>query len=236
MLDPRLIRVGGIGALAVAVTQVGGNALHPPIPPQTAEALDIMARTALWIPVHLDITLSYFLFIPFVIGAAASFRDRPPLVRIATPLIIVGAALGAAQITTHLTIFKYLADRYAATTDPGLRGTIELLYETLWPYSVALEIAHLLVIDVAAVLFGLAMLGEALYPRWVAWLGVVGGIVAAAGLLVGKLVVRTAMGDVIFGVTLIPPVIWIVAVGVVLLRYAPLSPEGATVPRAPARA
>jgi len=189
--------------------------------------MPIIAQTTLWNIVHLDIAVSYVLFIPFVIGAAASFTNNSPLVRIGTPLIIVAAAIGLAQILTHLTMFKYLADTYVATSDPALRQNIVFLYNVLWPYAVALEVAHLLVIDVAGVMFGIAMLDEALYPQWVGQLGAAGGIIAAVGLLAGKFGFGgTQRGDVIFGVTLIPLVIWIIATGIVLLR-ADLEPSGA---------
>lgn len=218
MQNPRLIRVGGISALVVGAMQLGGNALHPPIPPDTVAALNVIASTSIWTIVHLVITVSYFIFIPFVIGAAASFKDQEaPLVRIGTPLIIVGAAIGAAQISTHLTIFKFLADHYVVA-DAAQQANIAFLYEVLWPYSVALELAHLIVIFIAAFMFGLAMLREDVFVRWIGWMGVIAGIVATTGILVGKLLIQSQVGDIIFGVGLIPLVIWIFAVGVSLLR------------------
>jgi hypothetical protein len=228
MPDMRMIKIGGVCALVVAVMQVGGNALHPPVPPDSAQALELIAATGRWTIVHLIITISYFLFIPFVIGAAASFAHKSPLVRIGTPLIIVGASLGAAQISTHLTIFKYLGDQYAATSDAGLQQSIVFLYNSFWPYSVALEMEHLLVIYVAVMMFGAAMFEEEIYPRWLAWLGIVGGVIATAGILVGKLVIHSTLGDIIFGVSLIPIMIWIVVMGIILLRLKAPAPVAGT--------
>jgi|FLYN01.1.fsa_nt_gi hypothetical protein len=222
MNNSRLVRVGGIFALVVAVMQIIGNGLHPPIPTNTAEALQLMAATGYWVPIHVLITVSYFMFVPFIIGASAAFQDQnSPLVRIGTVMVVFASGIGAVQIMTHLTLFKYLADQYVATSDATLQQNLILLYEALWPYNVALEIAHLLAIFISAFLFGVAILQDTVFPRWLGWLGIVAGGVASAGILVGKLVIGTRTGDIIFGVGLIPLVIWIIAIGVVLLRLKP---------------
>lgn len=219
-----MIRMAGFSALAVAITQVVGNGLHPPLPPDTAATLEVMAGTELWDFAHLIVTFSYFLFIPFVIGAMTSFSKASPLVRVGGPLIIVGAAIGVVQILTHLTMFKFLGEQYVATTDASLQQAIVFLFDTLWPYSVALEVAHLLAVYAAAMMFGVAMLDETIYPAWIGWVGIAGGLIAAVGLGVSKLGVAGASGDIIFGVSLIPVVVWIVAIGVVLLRVQTEAP------------
>lgn len=128
-----LIKIGGYSALVVAALQVAGNALHPPIPPDTIEALGVIQRNQLWNPVHIEIAVSYFLFIPFVLGAAATFNERTPLVRIATPLVIVGAAIGGVQILSHLTVFRTLAIHHHAGGGEAAGSSTAFLYELLWP-------------------------------------------------------------------------------------------------------
>lgn len=209
-----LIKIGGVFGLLVAATQLGGNAFHPPIPVVTEDALRVIAETGPWNVVHLVITVSYFLFIPFAIGLGEAFERPGPEVRIGVPLVIVGASLGGAQILTHLTIFRDLAESWAASGG----GEFVLLYETLWPYAVALEIAHLLVIYAAAVLFGIAMLRETLFERWAGWLGIGAGVAATAGILVGKIVMNSSSGDIVFGVSIVPLLVWIVSVAIMLLK------------------
>ena len=228
--EMRLIRIGGVCALAVAATQVVGNALHPPMPTGTVDQMEVIRDTAGWLPVHLIITISYFLFIPFVIGTVPAFRNRSALVWIATPLVIVGAGIGVAQILTHLTIFNELADRYFAAGAADRASAVQT-FAALWEYSVALEVAHLVAIFLAALLFGVAMMREAVFPRWMAWVGVAAGVVATAGILIGKFVVMTRAGDLIFGISLLPLVVWIVATGITLLR---LRPERLLAPTPPA--
>ena len=220
MRDLKLIRLGGYFALLTAATQIGGNALHPPIPRDTVAALGVIHATTIWPIVHLVITVSYFLFIPFAIGASAAFKQQSWLVRLATPLVIVGAAMGVVQITTHLTIFHYIAMQYA-TASPAVQQTLAMNYDMLWPYSVALEVAHLLTIFVAVGLFGIAMLDEPLFPRWIGIIGIIGGVVAVAGISVGKFVINNTTGDLIFGFSLLPLMVWIVALGIVLLKVTP---------------
>ncbi len=224
MGNARLVKVGGVFALVAAVMQIVGNGLHPPIPTNTVEALQLMAGTGHWTAIHVLITISYFMFIPFIVGASAAFQDQnSPLIRVGTVLVVVGSGIGAVQITTHLTLFKYLADQYVATNDPAIQQNLILLYDALWPYNVALEIAHLLAIFISAILFGSAMLDDALFPRWLGWLGIVAGGISSAGILIGKIVINTVTGDIIFGLGLIPLVLWIIAVGIVLLRLKPVT-------------
>ncbi|GIV60546.1 DUF4386 family protein [Rhodocaloribacter litoris] len=217
MADRTLIKIGGWSALVVALMQVAGNGLHPPIPGDTRAALELIARTDLWGVVHLIVTVSYFVFIPFVLGVAASFPERGWLVRIGTVFVIVGAAIGAVQILTHPTVFKHLADTYVVA-DAALQERVVFLYDAYWPYSVMLEVAHLVLIFVAAVLFGVAMLRTPRYRRWIALLGLFAGGVATAGILVSKFVIVSQTGDLIFGLSLLPLIVWIVAVGIVLIR------------------
>jgi hypothetical protein len=218
MGDWRLVRMGGYFAIIVGLMQLVGNGLHPPIPTDTGEALTVIASTSYWTIIHIVITISYFMFIPFVLGASAAFRDQnSPYILVAKFLVIVGAGIGAAQIMTHLTFFKYLADQYALG-DPALRQNIIFTYESFWPYSVVMEIAHLVAIFVAVVLFGMELMKDDVLPRWLAWLGVVAGVVATVGILAAKIVFHT---DIIFGIALVPLVVWILAVGVNLLRLKP---------------
>jgi hypothetical protein len=225
MGDIRLIRLGGYFALLVAAIQLVGNGLHPPIPSDPVEALEIIHHTGHWAIIHIAVCISYFLFIPFVIGASAAFTDRrSPLVRTATPLVIVGAGIGAAQILTHLTLFSYLAEQYA-TADADGQQMIIFLYEAFWPYNVALEVAHLEAIFIAVILYGVALLNEDAFPRWQAWLGIGAGLVASAGILIGKAILDN---DILFGVSLLPLIVWIVAIGITLLRLQP--PESEPLP------
>jgi hypothetical protein len=229
MTDNRLVRVGGYFALIVAVMQVVGNALHPPIPDGTVDALTVIHNTALWIPVHVIITISYFMFIPFVIGASAAFQDKnSPLILAAKALVIAGATIGAVQILTHLTYFKYLADTYFGTSDAALQQMITFNYEAFWPYAVALEIAHLCAIFISVSLFGIAMLSDSQFARWMAYTGIAGGLIATFGILSSKIIFNN---DIIFGVSLLPLVIWIFAVGLRLLRLSPASQKVGVVRR-----
>ncbi|GIV60547.1 hypothetical protein GQ464_007725 [Rhodocaloribacter litoris] len=215
-----LVRIGGWFALIVAAMQVAGNGLHPPIPADTDAALTLIAGTGRWPVIHVIITVSYFAFIPFVLGVAASFPAPGWPVRIGTVFVIAGAAIGAVQILTHLTLFRFVAEVYVSG-EAALRSEAVLLYETFWPYSTGLEVAHLVLIFVAVGLFGVAMLRTPRYRRWIALLGLFAGGVATAGVLVGKFVVHGATGGLIFGLSLLPLIVWIVAVGIVLIRARP---------------
>ena len=222
MRDARLIKMGGIFGLIAAGMQIVGNGLHPPIPANTVDSLMVIAGTSYWVPVHLLITASYFTFIPFVIGAAEAFSDqKSPLLRVGTVLVIVGASIGVVQITTHLTLFRFLAVQYAGSSDPAYQQSLVTLYDGFWPYSVSLEVAHLLAIFTAGVLFGIEILNESVFPRWQGYLGIASGGVAAVGILAGKFIIGDLTGDIVFGVGLLPLVVWIIALSLKLLRIQP---------------
>lgn len=228
MKQRTLMKIGGVFGLLVAATQIGGNALHPPISPDAVEALETIAGESLWDPAHLVITVSYFLFIPFAIGLAAAYEDRGWELWIGIPLVIVGAALGGAQIQTHLTIFQHLAVEYVSAGGGAAGEPFLILYETFWPYSVALEITHLLLIYAAAVILGLAMLRERAFTEWAGWLGVAGGGIAAAGIVIGKLVMDSQGGDLVFGFSLLPLLAWIIVISVQTLKAAKRSRPGSS--------
>jgi hypothetical protein len=64
------------------------------------------------------------------------------------------------------------------------------------------------------------MLGASLFPKWVAWLGAIGGVLGAIALIIGEMLLGSSiLGDwITFGFGLAPLAVWLVAVGVILLR------------------
>ncbi|MGH7491274.1 MAG: hypothetical protein ACREOO_02640 [bacterium] len=218
--DDKLFKIGGTSALLYVGLSVAGNLMHTAMPPTPAGALETIAGSGTWKIAHIILTSTYFFIVPMLIAVAATFKESSPIMRIAVPMILVCAAVGIVQISTHLTIFHHLAHKYVAAADPMVKANVILIYETLWPFNVALEIAHLLVIYTLIIAIGFAMLhGD--FPKWVAWAGITGGAVAVAGIIIGEIILSGSgglLGDRIFGLSLLPLMVWLLAVGVNLLK------------------
>jgi hypothetical protein len=218
--DGRLLKIGGASALLYVGLSVAGNIMHTAMPPTPDGALETIAGSGTWKIAHIILTSTYFFIVPMLIAVAATFKENSTIMRIAVPMILVCAAVGIVQISTHLTLFHHLAHKYVAATDPMVKANILLLYESFWPFNVALEVAHLLVIYSLIIAIGFAMMHSD-FPKWVAWAGVIGGIVAVAGIVIGEIILSGSgglMGDRIFGLSLLPLMVWLLAVGVILFK------------------
>jgi hypothetical protein len=107
--------------------------------------------------------------------------------------------------------------------DIGLREFVLQVWDSVFEFNVVMEVGHMLVLFLVIALASLAMLRERFYPRWMALLGVVSAAVAALATLIGVVVLDSSMlgNFVTFGVGLLPLAAWIVAVGVVMVRFKP---------------
>lgn len=227
--DLRLMRIGAISALAWVAIQVIGNLLHPRLPGEAVGALEQIAASGVWQLAHIILLTDYVILIPMLVGIAASFSGEPWGVRLGVPLIVVAVSVGIVQVAIHPTALAVLAEAYVAAPDAATQADVVRLYDGFWAYNIALEVGHLLLIHVIVILIASAMLREPLYAKWVAWLGIAGGTVAAVSLLVGEVILESSvLGDAItFGVGLLPSAVWLVVVAVVLLRYRPPAAPGA---------
>jgi len=214
---PRYRKWTGGLAVLLTVILVVGNGLHPPLPSESVPALTMIASDALWSAVHVLITSSYLVLIPVALGVAASFQKELPQVRIGLHLIVFGAALGTVYITIHLTMLTYLARQYTLATDTAARANVAFLYGLVYPLADAFDVISLFAIFAAVMLYGTAMLRDPLYPSWLGWVAIGGGVIAAVGRLVHE-AMQTATGAVVDGISMIPLVVWIAATGVILLR------------------
>ena len=215
-----LIKIGGISALLYVGLSVVGNLMHTAMPPDPAGALETIGSSSTWKLAHAILTSTYAFILPMLIGVKATFREDKTVMPIAVPLITAGVAVGTAQIGTHATIFRILGEKYLAATDAVAKANLITIYEVLWPYNTVLELAHLVVIYLLIVFIAMAMRRED-YPKWVAWVGVAGGVIAVAGIIIGEVVFSRSgglMGDRIFGFSLLPLMVWLLAVGVILIK------------------
>ena len=218
-----LLKIGGISALVWVLLQIVGNALHPRLPADSAMAMEHIAMSEVWLLAHVILIFDYFLLVPMIVGFAASFPDSPPGIRLAVPLMVVAVTVGIVQVALHPTTLSTLGMAYVSAEGGDVGESIQLLYDAFWRYNIVLEVGHLLLIHLVVLLVGISMLRNAFYPRWMAILGIVGGIVAAVALVVREVFLESSvLGDTLtFGIGLLPSAVWLVAVGIHLLRNLP---------------
>lgn len=222
-----LMKIGGISALIWVVLQVVGNGLHPRLPSDYAMSMEHIAMSKVWGVAHLILISDYFFLIPMIVGFAASFSPQPWGVKLAVPLMIVAVTVGIVQVALHPTTLRMLGEHYMHNPDGAGRDFIVTLYQGFWAYNIVLEVGHLLLIHLVVVLVAIGMLREPIYKRWIGWLGIAGGAIAAISLVIGEVFLESSvLGDAItFGVGLLPSAVWLVTVGITLLRYKPTPSE-----------
>jgi hypothetical protein len=219
--DTLMMKIGAISALTWVALQVIGNILHPRLPADFVISMQQIAASEVWLVAHLILLFDYVVLIPMIIGFTASFAEKQWELQIGVPLVVVAVSAGMVQVALHPTALKVLAEQYVTANDLATQTYILTLYAAVWKYNVALEVGHLLVIHVVVILVAAAMLRDAFYPKWVAVLGMIGGLVAAVSLLVGELFLESSvLGDALtFGIGLAPSAAWLVIVAFLLLRY-----------------
>lgn len=216
--DRKLVRIGGVSAFLVAATQLVGNGLHALVPGQSNQALHVIAHSSPWPFAHVVLTVSYFLLIPFVLGTAEAFSVRSAPVRIGVPLVIMGGILGAVHITAHLTVIRDLAREYMASSSPSDQARDVWLFGMIWPWAAVLDLASLLAVFLGAILFGAEMRGDSRFPRWTGFAGIAAGLIGAAGIIIHRFAAPGERGGIVFGLSMLPLLAWIIGLGFVLLR------------------
>ena len=219
MKDGRMVRIGGICGIILGVVQLAGIVLHGSIPADPAEGLAFVNDHPAWVLTHVLLILSYLVVVGFYVGFRASFRNEQPLLEVGANLTLVGALLGAIHFTIHLSIYPFLARTFIAGPEGYPLATRELLmYHSVHHYAHVLNRCSLFLLMTVAFIFALLMLREKSYRRWIGYLGVISSAVTVSAVLVAELFLSRATGDIVFAVALLPTIVWIVAVGVSMIK------------------
>lgn len=221
MKDGRMIRIGGICGILLGVVQLAGIVLHGSIPADPVEGLTFVNDHPAWVLTHVLLILSYLVVIGFYVGFRASFRSQQPLLEVGANLTLVGALLGAIHFTVHLSLYPFLARTFLAGPEgspPATRGL--LLYHSVHHYAHVLNRCSLFLLMTVAFIFAWLMLREKGYKRWIGYLGVISSTLTVSAVLIAELFLSRATGDIVFAIALLPTIVWIVAVGVSMIKMA----------------
>jgi hypothetical protein len=181
-------KLGSLASIAGVILLIAGTMLHPmqADPNDALAAFTEYAGDRHWIGSHL---MQFFGVAGIVLGLIlfANKLDRKGdsgLVKIAVAGAVISAALAAVLQAVDGIALKAMVDAWANAAPADKQS---LFHATLAVRSIEIGVASLfcLVIGLTAVLFSAAIYTEERYPRWVAFLGALGGVATAvAGIVI----------------------------------------------------
>jgi hypothetical protein len=146
-MDPKLLKLGGWGALVYATSTAFFYAYLQwrwpmveraagPLPSQTEAVLKAVGQNIAWWQAFwwLGIILSFSLIPTFPALCQALLRIEPAYAYIALLFGLIAVILGTLGPLRHATITPTLAELYTKTSEEGARQTIALIYRAQEAY------------------------------------------------------------------------------------------------------
>ena len=198
------------GALLVGIA----GSQHPLLMGDGAAQLGAIADMPLWRTVHWSIAFGYVLVVAGLTGVWTQLAVTPGAGAARTGMFIslFGYLTDLVGVMFMLGAGSTLADAYRAG-DPGLAATHAVfVFDMLHPAARAALRIGAFAVSIGLVGFGWGMVSSAVFPRWLGWAGVWGGVV---GVLVAVVLPATSP-YVIAGVAIATT--WQFVAGIRLLR------------------
>ncbi|NKY97199.1 hypothetical protein [Nocardiopsis alborubida] len=224
------LRLGGWLAITGTVLSVVVNALHPHQDIPTDEFMTEVHETTFWIPLHLGIVIAQVIDMLAMLAIGRSLRGvvRGDLVRYADGAAVLAAAVMLTLMAQDGFTAKHLADYYETAQGQAQAMAYPVAYAFLLLLLAGLGLWYLVFFGVAMPLYSLAMFGSALYPRWLALLGVSAGVASfVVGSLIYTLGASFLVTTVLFLVFSSLGFVWLFTAGVHMLRGAGRNAEEA---------
>jgi hypothetical protein len=142
-----------------------------------------MGGSEIYVGVHVGLAVAILLFVG---GLTALYRSIPgepgaAWARLGFVGIVVGAAMGMASVGVDIAT-EGAADAWAAAPETERLAAFRVAAALLGGYFAMFSLWVLVSFGVTFILYGLAVGLSTVYPRWLGWAAVVGGV---AGVLVG---------------------------------------------------
>lgn len=225
-------KIGAGCAVAGGVLAIIFNVLHPrsgDIGSFQGE-LELIVDSGSWIAVHLGLLAAFLLVFVGVVAIIQPLLDGPAgaWARMALYTFIAAAPIAVLTLAVDGIANKQIADDWADAGDPD---AALLAAEAAGEIGVAMFTVFIIVLfGVAPILLGVALLGSAVYPRWVGWLALVAG---ALGLFTGFLQAATSIepltANILFPIASVGFTVVVIAAGLTLWRRVE-APETVTAP------
>jgi hypothetical protein len=220
MSDRALARVGAACALVGAVLALVFNLLHPrpsSFEDPVRDQLRMVAESDAWIPIHLGIVLSVLLIVLGLFALARSLKGGPAegLARLALGGLLISTPVALVTLAVDGYALKAVADAVGGQATGSAEGSA--IVHIVWALFTMFIITFL---GVTPFLFGLAVASDPGYSSPLGYgailLGSAAVVNGASGILGGP----SAGFFVVFTVVSGLLTLWVLALGVVLLRAA----------------
>ncbi len=209
-------RIGAIGAMSGAVLLVVGTYLHPSKadPNDAARAFAEYAADQLWVATH----LIQFLGVVLMVGALVllSRRMANGLAAHWAHLGMAGA-IGSLAVTTALqavdgVALKVMVDTWAAAPKDEQAMLFQAAF-AVRQVEVGLASLTSVLFGVTVVVYGIALVVDRRFPKWLGVLGIAGGVPL---LVAGALVAHTGFSGVAMAISMPSSMlllVWMISVG-----------------------
>lgn len=218
----RALRLGGWLAIVGTVLSVVVNALHPHQDIGTDEFMAKVHETSFWVPLHLGIVLAQIVDMLAMLAIGRSLRRvRPDIVRYADGAAVLSAAVMLTLMAQDGFTVKHLADYYETVGMDERAMAYPVAYAFLLLLLAGLGMWYLVFFGVAMPLYAIAQFKSDLYPRWLALLGVAGGVCSfVVGSLIYTLGSSFLVTTLLFLIFSTLGFAWLLMSGVYMLRAA----------------
>jgi hypothetical protein len=216
-------RMGGLSAIAGAILGMVGNLIHPATsgPGHPEATARVVAQSHIWIPVHLGLLVAFILMLGGLVAIHDSITGGLPgaLARFGLAAAIVGATGGVVLVTLDGFAAKHLAESWLSSV-PALRADALAAFKAEDSINFALlSPLNLVFAGFTFVLYGLAAALSDVYPRWLGWVAVAGGVGGGVSGVIQAYIgepsaLTTALG--IAAPTTIT--LWLLIMGILLVR------------------
>jgi hypothetical protein len=178
-MDTHATRVPAIAGITGALITFAFGILHPKGTSNLGSLTEWMTRVGasdVWVLVHFMLLVASILVLVALVGIASSYTEEPAATWAHLGMVIAIVATVVAVITFLIdgAVVKETADRWLGDRqDPALTGAARLATDTGFMLVAGLQLTT----GAAALLFAIAGLRAAVFPRYLAWLALVAGLV-----------------------------------------------------------
>lgn len=187
MREDHQYRIGTAAAISGALLLFIGTFLHPmhADPSDAAAAFAEYAADPLWIGSHLTQLMGVILMTLalLVVSKRLAQGNAWALALLGAACAVAGMAIAGALQAVDGVALKIMVDQWAAA-DPPDKDVLFHVTFGIRQIEIGLASIFSLLMGITGIIYGSAFLWDRTTPKWLGWLGIVGGIpVAAAGLL-----------------------------------------------------
>ncbi len=181
--ESSLFRLGAVIGVVGAVLGGAANVVHPAPAERALDAqVRLVAGYGPWIPIHMVIAMGGLLVLGGLLAVSRSLDGAAAVAvaRVAFAAALVGITLNTVQMATDGIGLKLAADTWAAAPEPEKAAAFYGAY-AISRIGAGLAFMQIIVffgLTVGA--FGVALAAGVGYPRWLAWAGVVIGLLNIA--------------------------------------------------------